>query len=82
MAQKTKKTPIPKKRGVRLQRADDVRRLLTRLINDTLNNKLDEKTLRAVTYSAQTVLHVFELILFEQRVDQIEAAIDEIRKSN
>lgn len=53
--QKTKKTPTPaKKRGVRLRSPDDVRRLLSRLINATLEEKLDEKKLRAVPVSICT----------------------------
>jgi len=75
-----KKTNIPgegpiKRLGFRLNRPDDVRRLLQRGINDTLGDKLSTDKLRAISYAAQTILKVFELTTLEERLARIEEAL-------
>jgi hypothetical protein len=82
--EKTKTSPpTPKKRrGVRINRPDDVRRLLSKLINKTLVDETPTDTLRAVSYACQTILKVFELCLIEKKLEQIEVKLDEIRQEN
>ena len=48
-----------KKRGVRLNRPDDVRRLLGRLINQTMENEIETDKLRAISYACQTIFEGF-----------------------
>jgi hypothetical protein len=75
---KAKAPPAPpkKRRGVRINHPDDVRRLLAKLINETLVDDTKANTLRAVSYACQTLLKVFELELIEKRIDRIEEAIN------
>jgi len=63
------------RRGLRLNDAIDVKRLLNRCINETLWNKMTTDKLRAVSYACQTVLKVFELTTLEQRLARIEEAL-------
>ena len=58
--------------GIRLNKPDDVRRLLSRGINQVLGDELSTDKLRAISYSAQTILKVFELVSIEERLDRIE----------
>jgi hypothetical protein len=81
---KTKSPPPTSKKwvDVRLNSPDHVRRLLTKLINMTMNNAIKEDRLRAVTYSCQTILKVFELTIIEKKLEKIVQGIDEIRQNN
>ena len=74
--------PVKKRLGIRLNRPDDVRRLLARLINETLTGDTGTDTLRAISYAAQTLLRVFEISIIERKLDQIEQGINEIRQQN
>jgi hypothetical protein len=83
MTKRKTKAPPPgpsKRPGVRLNRPDDVRRLLSRLINQTMADEVTTDKLRAISYACQTVLKVFELSMIEQRFAEIERGIDEIRQ--
>ena len=75
---KTKKPPgeEPKKRPcVRINRPYDVKRLLTRCVNQTLKDELSTDKLRAVSYACQCILKVFELVTLEERLCRIEEAL-------
>jgi hypothetical protein len=65
-----------KRRGVRLNRPQDVRRLLSRCINQTLNDDMSTDKLRAISYSCQTILKVFEISEVERRLIDLEARIN------
>ena len=76
--EKKEKTPgedVKKRAGVRLNRPVDVKRLLTRCINQTIAGEMDTDMLRAVSYACQTVLKVFELTTLEERLGRIEEAL-------
>ena len=65
----------PKKRPcVRINKPYDVKRLLTRCVNQTLKDELSTYKLRAVSYSCQCILKVFELVTLEERLTRIENA--------
>ena len=74
---KTKEPPgEPKKRPcVRINRPCDVKRLLTRCINQALTDELSTDKLRAISYAAQCLLKVFELDSLEKRLDRIEETL-------
>jgi|GEM_PF-6846640 len=80
MKQKKKQRPpggVPEKRPcVRINRPHDVKRLLTRCINQTLKDELTTDKLRAVSYACQGLLKVFELTVIEERLARIEEAIN------
>ena len=85
MAKRKTKSPPPASKNwvdVRITSPDHVRRLLTKLINMTMSNAIKEDRLRAVTYSCQTILKVFELTIVEKQLEKIEQGIDEIRQQN
>lgn len=65
-----------KRRGVRLNKPCDVKRLLNRCINDTLYGEMETDTLRAVSYACQTVLKVFEISEVEKKLMELEAMIN------
>lgn len=72
---KSEPPPEPKKKkrpGVRLNRPEDVKRLLNKGINQVLGEEMDTDTLRAVTYACQTILKVFEIVQYEERMVRIE----------
>lgn len=81
---KTKSPPSTSKKwvDVRLNSPDHVRRLLTKLINMTMNKAIKEDRLRAVTYSTQTILKAFEITIIERKLEKIWQGIDEIRQNN
>jgi hypothetical protein len=64
-----------KRLGIRLNKPDDVRRLLARGINQVLGDELSTDKLRAISYAAQTILKVFELTTLEERLARIEEAL-------
>ncbi len=68
MKSKTLK-PAP---GVRLNKPQDVRRLLSRLINQTLAGSLEPDVLRCITYATSMILKSLEIGELEQRLSQIE----------
>ena len=59
-------------RGVRLNRPQDVRRLLSRLVNETIQGKRDNDTLRACTYACTAILKCFEVGEMEERLTKLE----------
>ena len=68
---KTKKKAVPP-RGVRLNKPQDVRRLLSRLINQAMVGEIDLDLLRGVTYASSMVLKSLELGEFSDRLDEVE----------
>jgi len=62
-------------RGIVLNSPQAVRRMLSRLVNETLRGELDTDTLRAVTYAANTILKCFET---GELSDRLQALEDEI----
>jgi hypothetical protein len=71
----TRKDARLKRLGIRLNKPDDVRRLLARGINQVLGDTLSTDKLRAISYAAQTILKVFELTTLEERLARIEEAL-------
>ena len=69
---KNKGGPGGTKRGVRLNRPQDVRRLLSRLINEALQEEINTDLLRAVTYACTNILKSFEAGELEERLTKIE----------
>jgi len=62
-------------RGVRLNKPQDVRRLLSRLINLTLKKDLDVDVLRGITYSCSMVLKSLEVGELADRLERLEQAM-------
>lgn len=70
---KVKNTPPTRKNPkVRINKPHDVKRLLTRGINDTLVDDMTTDKLRAISYACQTILKVFEIVNMEERLQRIE----------
>ena len=69
---KNKKRGGDAKRGVRLNKPQDVRRLLSRLINEALRKEIDTDLLRAVTYACTNILKSFEAGELEERLTKVE----------
>lgn len=74
---KTKKPQTPptskkKRPKVRIDKPYDVKRLLNKEINALLIDETTTDKLRAITYAAQTILKVFEIVLMEERLGRIE----------
>ena len=74
MKSKNKRNPPQgtKKRGVRLNRPHDVRRLLSRLINQALVGEIETDLLRAISYASSMVLKSLELGELSERLSKIE----------
>lgn len=74
---KTKTPPggRKKRRGIRLNRPCDVKRLLNRSINEVLNGEMDTDTLRAVSYSCQIILKIYEILDIEKRFMELETKL-------
>lgn len=78
---KTKKTPPPSKRGVRLKGPKDVVRLLGRLINEVLTASDDERAaveskLRVVAYALTNLLKAYEVADLQERISKIEEYVE------
>jgi hypothetical protein len=69
---KNKKGAGDAKRGVRLNKTRDVKRLLSRLINEAIRKEIDTDLLRAVTYACTNILKSFETGELEERLNRIE----------
>lgn len=74
MKSKNKRNPPQgkKKRHVRTNSAQGVRRLQSRLINQALNGEIDTDLLRAVTYACNTILKSLEVGELSDRLAEIE----------
>jgi hypothetical protein len=57
---------------VRIDRPLHVKRLLNKCINRTMAGEMSTDMLRAISYSCQVVLKVFEQVSIEERLDRIE----------
>ncbi len=68
-----KSTP---KRGILLRRPEDVRRLLSRIINQTVHAEIDTDICRAVSYSCNILLRAMETTEIEQRLSALEEKIN------
>lgn len=64
--------PQGKKRGVRLNKPQDVRRLLSRLINQTMRDEISIELLKGVTYACNTILKSLEAGELSDRLTAIE----------
>jgi hypothetical protein len=60
------------KRGVRLNKIPDIRRLLARLINQHLAGSISTDSLRAVTYSCNTIMQTLERGDLAERLKKLE----------
>lgn len=63
------------KRGVYLRAPEDVRRLLSRIVNDTVNEKVSTDVCRAVAYSCNILLRALEATDMEKRLEALENQI-------
>ena len=63
------------KRGVRLRRPEDVRRFLSRVINQTVNGEIETDICRATTYACNVLLKSMEVSDLEQRLSKLEESI-------
>ncbi len=59
-------------RGVRLNKPQDIKRLLSRLINQAISGKINTDLLRAVTYAASMILKSLEVGELSERLKSIE----------
>ena len=59
-------------RGVRLNKPQDVRRLLSRLVNQTISGNMETDTLRAITYACSMILKSLEVGELSDRLTKIE----------
>jgi len=59
-------------RGVRLNRPQDVRRLLSRLVNQTISGNMETDSLRAITYACSMILKSLETGELSERLKVIE----------
>lgn len=68
----------PKKTGIRLNKPSDIKRLLTRIINELLqNDQLDKiQRARAIATLSNTFLRSHEIGELEQRLEAIEGMLD------
>jgi len=66
---------VKRRVGIRLERPNDVRRLLQRLINQTMAGETSTDVLRAVSYACQCILKTWELTTLEERMMRIEEAL-------
>ena len=64
-----------KLRGVRLNKPQDVRRLLSRLINQSLRDEIDTDLLRAVTYSCSIILKSLEVGELADKISELEEKV-------
>lgn len=62
------KTP----RGVRLNKPQNVRRLLARLVNQTISGDMETDTLRAITYACSMILKSLETGELSERLKTLE----------
>lgn len=69
------------KRGVYLRQPQDVRRLLSRLINSTVAGATESDTLRAVSYASNILLRAMETSDLEKRLEALEEAIKNSEKN-
>lgn len=65
-------TPQKKRRGVYIRGPQDVRRLLSRLINETLQGELEVAVLKAVTYASNILLKSLEVGELVERLQALE----------
>jgi len=81
------KRPVPegsepkKTRGVYLRHAGDCRRLLSRTINEVLQETRDDKILRAVAYGVSILLRSLEVGDLESRIIALEKKF-EVQQKN
>ncbi len=62
------KTP----RGVRLNKPQDVRRLLSKLVNQTISGDMETDSLRAVVYACSMILKSLEVGELSERLKSLE----------
>jgi hypothetical protein len=59
-------------RGVRLNKPQDVRRLLSRLVNQVISGDMETDTLRAITYACSMILKSLETGELSERLKTLE----------
>ncbi len=68
--------PTPKqRRGVRLRKPSDIRRLLNKCINQTLTEEMETDRLRAISYCCQVILKIYEIDEIESRLTLLEGKV-------
>jgi len=67
-----KKTYPPPRHRVHLKSAADVRRLLSSVVNDLRQQKIDPQVSGKITYACQVLLTVFEQINFAAQIKELE----------
>lgn len=63
------------KRGVRLNKPQDVRRLLSRLVNQAIAGEISTDLLRGCTYACHAILKSLEIGELEDRLKEIELKV-------
>ncbi len=66
---------MAEKRGVRLNRPQDVRRLLSRLVNESLRHEIENDQLRVISYTCGMILKSFEIGELADRIEKVEESI-------
>lgn len=62
----------PMKKVIRTNNSKDITKLLSKMINDVLQDRLDLRIATGITYIANVLLKAFELSELEKRIDNIE----------
>jgi hypothetical protein len=70
----------PPQRSVRIKTASDINRLLAKVINDLIRNKIGENKAGKIGYLANIMLHSFETQEFEKRLEALEEIVRQEKK--
>lgn len=64
------------KNSIRLENPQAVQRLLARTINLLNDNMIDVHRAKAIGYLSNILLHAFESVNLEKRIEELESAIE------
>jgi len=67
---------VKKKRNIHLTRPQDVRRLISSLINKSLNEEIESSQLRTIAYCCTVLLQSMEAGDIEKRIKAIEDRLE------
>ncbi|MFH1932767.1 MAG: hypothetical protein ABIN18_14420 [Pseudomonadota bacterium] len=68
------------KRGFYLRSALDIRRMLSRLINQTVNGEIEESLLRVVSYSSTVFLKSLEIGELTDQLKEIAKDVEKLKE--
>lgn len=72
----------PLERPTRLKDANDIQRLIARVINDLLRNRIDSTKAGKVGYLCNIMLHSLETQELQRRIEEIEEFIKSTEKKS